>query len=244
MKNIVESPILTFDTDWAPDFVIEYVANILIKKKVRNTWFITHDFPFLEKMKENSLFEIGIHPNFYSDSTQGSNFDLVLKNLKKIVPDAKSARSHSLLQSNHLLQQFQRYGIENDVSLILPKTKKLVPHFSKYFNLYRFPFFWEDDFEMAEESDWSINHPIYKVEGMKIFNFHPIHIYLNSKNMDMYDNIKNDFGLSNLNENNIQKFKNNDEPGTDTFFDQITEYLSKQKTFTIQDLRENYNDFF
>ena len=108
MNNLPEPPILTFDQDWAPDFLIKYTADILTKKNIKATWFITNDSPILKTLKENPLFEIGLHPNFYSDSTQGANFDLVLQNLKKLVPEAKSARTHSLLQSNHLLLQFQR----------------------------------------------------------------------------------------------------------------------------------------
>ena len=64
--------------------------------------------------------------------------------LKTIIPNAKSIRTHSLLQSSHLLLKFQKYGIENDVSLNLEKTPNLVPHHSKFFNLFRFPFFWGD----------------------------------------------------------------------------------------------------
>jgi len=244
MNDLPEPPILTLDQDWAPDFLMKYAADILTKKNIKATWFITNDSPILKNLKENPLFEIGLHPNFYSDSTQGSNFDLVLQNLKKLVPEAKSARTHSLLQSNHLLLQFQRYGLENDSSIILHKTKKIIPHYSKFFKLYRFPFFWEDDFEMAENSDWNIEERTFQEEGLKIFNFHPIHIYLNSKIVKKYEIIKNEFGLLNLNENNIQQFINKDDSGTGTFFEQITDWLSNEQTYQIHELKKIYKEFF
>ena len=34
--------ILTIDLDWAPDWMIEYVANELIRAQVKATWFVTH----------------------------------------------------------------------------------------------------------------------------------------------------------------------------------------------------------
>jgi len=42
------SLVITLDCDWAPDFVIKYVAGILTERKVKATWFITNDFPYLK----------------------------------------------------------------------------------------------------------------------------------------------------------------------------------------------------
>jgi len=229
---------LTFDADWAPDFVLEYVDKILTEQKVKATWFITNESPYLEKLKQNSLFELGIHPNFASNSTQGNDPSSILENLKKIIPNAKSARTHALLQSTQLLSKFQDYGIENDVSLFLPKTKNLIPHYSKYLNLYRFPFFWEDDFYMADEDKWSVNQEFIDIPGLKIFNFHPIHIFLNSKNMSNYELMKKEIGLPQINKKNIEKFFNKTEAGTRTFFDEFILFLRNQETYTIQDLRK------
>ena len=46
--------LLSFDTDWAPDFVIEKITNILIKKKIKSTWFITHSSPEIDKIKKKT----------------------------------------------------------------------------------------------------------------------------------------------------------------------------------------------
>jgi hypothetical protein len=152
------NPVITLDCDWAPDFVISHVAEILSNKGVKATWFVTNESPILEDLRKNYLFELGIHPNFGANSTQGADPDSILANLKKILPTAKSIRNHSLIQSSDLLAKFHKYGIENDVSLFLPKTANLYPHYIKHIKLLRFPYFWEDDVEMEEGKEcYSIN---------------------------------------------------------------------------------------
>ena len=57
--------LITLDVDWAPDDVISSVAEILLKNKIKSTWFITHQTPLLHFFRENdNYFELGIHPNF------------------------------------------------------------------------------------------------------------------------------------------------------------------------------------
>lgn len=237
---MIEAPILTFDCDWAPNFIIEYVTKILIRKKIKSTWFITNDLPIIRQMSKNPLFELGLHPNFSPNSTQGEDPDSILKNLKKIVPEAKSIRTHALIQSSYLLYKFPEYGIENDLSLLLPKTANISPHYLKFLNLYRFPYFWEDDLEMLEGPNWMTIENSFNLKGLKIFNFHPIHICLNSKNMNNYDLIKQKIGMSSLNTENIKLYVNKTNLGTGFFFEKITSYLSDKETFKIQDLHKIY----
>ena len=62
---------LTFDIDWAPDWAIDLTAGILREREVRATWFVTHESPAVDRLREDSeLFELGIHPNFLPGSTQ------------------------------------------------------------------------------------------------------------------------------------------------------------------------------
>ncbi len=75
---MIESTLITIDTDWAPDFILSHVAEILSNKNIRCTWFVTNDSPYLETLKKNDLFEIGIHPNFESNSTQGEDYEVLL----------------------------------------------------------------------------------------------------------------------------------------------------------------------
>ena len=237
--RMINETLLTFDCDWAPDFVINDIINLLDAEKIKATFFITNNSQILKKLRGNKLFEIGIHPNFFPKSTQGSNEDSILNNLKQIVPEAKSIRTHGLFQSTPLVKKFQEYGIENDLSLFLQNTPNIVPHYSKFFNLFRFPYFWEDDVAITEKVNWSFEDPLYHVNGLKIFNFHPIHVFLNSNNMDNYENLKKEIGLEQLNEENIKNYVNQSDIGVKSFFIEIISSLKNKETFTIQNLREN-----
>jgi len=231
---MIESTLITIDNDWAPDFILSHVSNILCNRGIKATWFVTNDSSFLETLKKNKLFEVGIHPNFASNSTQGEDPDSILYNLKKIVPEAKSSRSHSLFQSTHLFRKFDKYGIENDVSLFLPKIINSQPHYLKFVNLYRFPFTWEDDIALLENDDLNISK--YNLRGLQIFNFHPIHIYLNSNNLVLYQKLKADIGIINLTEENIKQYINNGE-GVKTFFLSLLDLINSKNSYTIMDLQ-------
>jgi len=82
---------ITLDVDWAPDFVIEDVAELLINSSVRATWFVTHASSAIDDLRKRpDLFELGIHPNFLPGSTQGADVDSVLNHCMSLVPDAVS----------------------------------------------------------------------------------------------------------------------------------------------------------
>ena len=56
---------ITMDLDWCPDFVLEYVLEILEKYNLKCTFFITHETKLLKYLRENTnKYELGIHPNF------------------------------------------------------------------------------------------------------------------------------------------------------------------------------------
>src|SRR5260370_36233031 len=68
---VMDSLVLTLDIDWAPDFVIDHVAQRLIEHQVCATWFVTHASPAVDRLRRRpDLFELGIHPNFFPGSTQ------------------------------------------------------------------------------------------------------------------------------------------------------------------------------
>jgi hypothetical protein len=57
--------------------------------------------------------------------------------------------------------------------------------------LLRIPYFWEDDLEMERPRPcWQLNPLLQIGQGLKVFGFHPIHIYLNSTNMKSYQMLK------------------------------------------------------
>lgn len=186
--------VITFDIDWAPDFMIDKVASLLREKGVRATWFVTHACGAVERLRKNSdLFELGIHPNFLEGSSHGRTPMEVLSHLLAIVPEAISVRSHAVVQSGPVLELIvKRTRLMVDSTLFLPQMSHICPIKFEHFGgtLLRIPFFWSDDYEMGKTfSQWSLA-PYLDVEGLKVFNFHPIHIYLNSADETPYQFLK------------------------------------------------------
>ena len=186
--------LLTFDVDWAPDFAIDATAALLIERGIRATWMITHRSPAIDRLRAHpELFELGIHPNFREGSTHGSTTDAVLRHCMELVPEAVSMRTHSLVQSTPLLARvLTATPIRIDASLLLPRVQGLRPFTQPYDGnaLLRVPFDWQDDVEMEfADSRWSAR-PLLEQSGMLTFNFHPIHVYLNSRDMDPYRDVR------------------------------------------------------
>lgn len=227
---------ITLDVDWAPDFVIDFAAERLMANGVRATWFITHQSPALERLKAHpDLFELGIHPNFLAGSSHGSTAENVLDYCAALVPNARCIRTHALVQSTPLLEQFLQRGIPVDVSLFLPHVSGLRPieMWLRNAKLLRIPYFWEDDSEMCTpDSMWHVK-PL--LEGgalsdghwdLRIFNFHPIHVYLNSADMRPYEALKRDVPrLSEAAPHQVEAHIYGGD-GTRTLFDEVVAYLS------------------
>lgn len=242
--------LLTLDIDWAPDEVIENIAGILLREGVKATWFVTHDSLAIRRLADYpELFELGLHPNFNDGSSQGANPNEVMKSLKSIFPHSKLIRTHGLVQSTNLLSMLvDSYDIEVDVSLFLPDTPNIVPH-EIYFgkglkSLLRIPFFWEDDFEFNKPVPcWSFEDQRYHCGGLKIFNFHPIHVILNSRDEESYQRVKAKGNIQNLTVSEIEPYINKGD-GTRTIFTDLVDYLSvrKELQFTIGDIVKEWKD--
>jgi hypothetical protein len=229
----VDDILITLDIDWAPDYIIDWVAEKLICSSVRATWFVTHLSPAVERLRAYpEYFELGIHPNFLPGSSHGSKVSEVLNHCMSIVPEAISMRTHSLLQSSPLLAQIiMETPIKTDVSLYLPHAPNLNPvyFYWKGQTLRRLPFFWEDDLEMERPYPlWRIES-LVKVKGLKIFAFHPIHIYINSSTIFSYTELKKNIpNLMDAPKSLIDKSINKGE-GTITMFHELIEYLALNK---------------
>jgi hypothetical protein len=233
--------LITLDIDWAPDIAIDFVADQLIRQQVRATWFVTHHSPAVERLRTYpELFELGIHPNFLPGSTHGTTPEEVLETCMGLIPDAKSMRTHALFQSTPLLMTVMRKTkIIADASLFLPYTDFIRPceYYCDGKTLLRFPFFWEDDFEMLHSPPlWNCLQE-YASPGLKIFNFHPIHIYLNSCNYQAYNLLKaRCFHLQDSGESTMSDLINQKRDGTGTTFSHLVHFLSNKKSSRIIDL--------
>ena len=177
---------VTLDVDWMPDFVIRYVAKLLLERRVKATWFVTHVSPALEWLREhNDLFELGIHPSFKTGSTHGDDMTEVIDHCVSCVPEAVSARSHGLIQSDYLWRHYlDKTPIRFECSTFIGRVP--VAYATRYYwnkrALIRVPFVYQDNMEMvAPDPVWSATQFLKKTAGVQMFNFHPRYIYTNAQ---------------------------------------------------------------
>jgi len=148
----------------------------------------------IEKMRANPNIELGIHPNFNyllaGDSRYGSNFNEVIHFYKKIIPEAVSVRSHSITQSSPICQGFLDNGINFDCNNFIPfKAGMVLKPFEFLENYIKLSYSWEDNVRFYYKEEWEPGKYLGH-EGLKIFAFHPIHIFLNTETQERYENAR------------------------------------------------------
>lgn len=220
--------IITMDTDWAPDFVVQSVLQALALKRLNATVFCTDsmNIDFFENI------EYGIHPNFMGDSTQGHSEDEILQHLLNLYPEAKGIRTHRLYYHSGLNTKFLDHGLKYDSSIFLP----FHPHIqSVKTGIIRFPYFWSDNIHICENMRFDIlKIPNFDSPGLKIFDFHPIHIYLNTNDMNYYRRILSEIGsLRECSEKKLKKYINPGH-GTGTFFDLLCNFSTENSHLSMK----------
>ncbi|MCT7590682.1 polysaccharide deacetylase WbmS family protein [Aliarcobacter butzleri] len=199
---------LTFDIDWCTDEVLSYTLSIIEKYDIKATFFVTHKTLLLERMRANPKIELGIHPNFNlllnGDFRYGKNIDEVVDYYMKIVPDAKSVRSHSVTQNSQILNSFEQFGLKFDSNTFIPHTSGIELKPWIYLNLIKVPYMFADDLRSYHQWSLDVNNYL-KIKGIKVFDFHPIHIFLNTEHLDRYEKSRKWHNCS----ENLQKQKYN-----------------------------------
>lgn len=232
---------ITFDMDWAPECAIRHVVDMLLKKNISSTWFITHDSASLKTMRKNpKLFELGIHPNFYPGSSHGETEEEVMETCLKMVPEARSMRAHGLWMTSGIIDfAMQKTPIEIDVSTFMPGASSLEPALFQWHRgaIWKVPYFWEDDLEFSQpHPQWDIDTKMPERGGLAIFNFHPIHIYLNTANHEEYAKVRNEIKhLPDATKKSLEKWRNTS-TGTGSFFQELLKRMGPSGGRTIQKL--------
>ena len=114
---------LTFDIDWAEDKMMEPILEELLKRRMKSTWFVTHDTPLLQVFRKHSdLVDLGIHPNFLEGTTHGESEEEILQHVLALVPEARVIRTHNVFQSGPLLSKIANLkSIQLDSSIFYRK---------------------------------------------------------------------------------------------------------------------------
>ncbi len=105
-----------------------------------------------------------------------------------IVPEAKSVRSHSMTQSSNLLQLFHDKGLTRDCNHFIPHQAgiELQPWYL-WNGLIKVPYFWEDDASVIYGENLNEIGILLLKKGLKVFDFHPIHVFLNTEKIERYE---------------------------------------------------------
>lgn len=197
---------LTFDVDWAHDEIIEDCFNLVSSYSVPSTWFVTHHFSLLSALTDDKEVETGIHPNFNNilfEETNKTSFE-ILQDILSIVPDSKSIRSHSLTQNERLIDLFHEFGLSHVSNFFIPHTAKIdaIP-FYLWDSMIMVPHFWQDNVSMKMNLEFPTKERL--LSGLQVFNFHPIHVFLNTGNLELYEKTR---PIHN-NPKELLKFRNN-----------------------------------
>jgi len=197
-SNLTNKIVLSFDLDWASDEVIDYTYQKVKKAGVKATFFVTHPTPMIEKFTNDPKVQLGLHPNFnsfFSSEEKESvkeSFEY-LSNLKRsLLPSTKIIRSHSLTTSSLLLSQFWELGFEISSNYAMYGQSGICP-FHHPSGMVEMPIFFGDDGYISFKNSKYL--PSFSDEyllesdfiGFRNFNFHPIHVALNTISIKQYN---------------------------------------------------------
>lgn len=195
MKRLWNSKIyLTFDMDWAIDEVLEDFYDLINYCGVVGTIHVTHNTGMLDEFRKDGILDLGIHPNYnFLLQSQGGSYVRVLESIKEIVPEAVCIRSHALTSSSIIQNEYEKYGIKYDLNTLIPAMEGMAvyPFDSVMADFKILPFIFEDDVYMQlkekRPADFFLSN---KFVAPRIFNFHPIHLYLNTDQRETYENAR------------------------------------------------------
>lgn len=190
--------VLSFDLDWAIDEILDDTLALIQKAEVKATMFVTHQTPVIDKMRESPLISMGLHPNFnplLRGQPSSSSPASIMSDLKEIVPEAKVLRSHSMSHSGIWLNAYKELGITHLSQYYMGGVKSVEP-FRHVNGLVEVPVYFADDgyLFVKDHKEWS-NPSVEEItsiseKSVKVFNFHPIHIAINSSSFDAYESTK------------------------------------------------------
>lgn len=180
---------LSFDIDWCCDRILADTHALCSNAGVKQTYFVTHKTDYLDVLAKDRLVSCGIHPNFLPllRSEEGLSVKGELDRLKTICPDSKVVRSHGVVQGGLILKAFSEFGITHDSNDMIPIEAGLrIKPFETVFGITKTPFSWADEHEWAFGRDTNFSEIPYP-ENLLIFDFHPIHVFLNTESAKRYE---------------------------------------------------------
>ena len=235
-----DSPLcITLDIDWAPEEIIADVLSLLDEADVRATIFATHDSPQLtsfscRRNRHAPRFEIGLHPNYRGGFVDA---DRPLQELKTLYPDAIGGRSHGLCVSSDILAAYVRCGLQYEANIFLVGHEGLKPS-ARNEDIWSIPCYWSDDNPLCALPPFRIDNLRLDTPGLKVLNFHPIHIYMNTCSQAHYREYRHamqDVGR-------VSELINTTDRGIRDLFVDLLEHVaaSGRPTYNLNEIHSHY----
>ena len=227
---------LTFDTDWAPPFVVDALCAALRERGLRATLFCTDPQPGLDALADADDLEVALHPNFHPRSSHGDTPDAVMRTLLGWFPNATGVRSHGLVQSSPLLRALPDHGMHYDCSLHLYDHPYLQV-FTTFWGLRRVPYVWSDASHLLEARPLAIPALHLETPGLKVLDLHPMLLHLNCEALDRYEAAKGRGSLPDLAAPDVEDLRFEGR-GVARLFDDLCDLVARRglRTYTMREL--------
>lgn len=215
--------VFTGDQDWCPEWAIEKAIEVFTNLKVPFHVFRTNNSELLDLLlrRGDHLFTQGWHPNFLPESTHGESIEEVISEMNRIVPQARTLRNHSFVESTPIWESLIKTSVIAE-SNSLTDMQPYIMGMLMWNGMIRLPVFLEDDVHFSRNRNEKLMKRLWenlKLPGLKIFNFHPIHIALNTSSIVQYD----DWKFSNSSRLHTEPFSGD---GTRVLLEQIVEFCN------------------
>jgi len=231
--------ILTSDTDWVPDKVLDYFLDILDEYDAKATIFATNKVSCRNH-------EAAIHPYpEISYDKQGyarsSSFDTV-ENLKKVFPQALGTRSHGLIISTDLLMGLPVLGIGYDSTYLLTFQNNIRPY-NIYPGLLEIPIHWMDIEIMRFGKSLRLDNDYLRRQerskALYVYDFHPSHVFTNTFSLDFYYDV---YKPHYTDLEYLEGKRNRNEFGTEDTLIQLLEVVDRTSLKVMKDIYLEWNE--
>ncbi len=242
--NSPQTVCLTFDQDWAPEYMIAQVLAILDEFDATATFLATNPSPLLIDSARKSVHEVGLHPNLAANSTQGDGIEDIIHGLRRTYPGSSGTRFHVLEHSYRDLMTLGRFKFEYDVSTFRFNCPYLLPAYHEDLAMTLLTYCWEDGYNVDGNLLTMIESIDIESPGVKIINFHPLNVFLNcaqDAHKAAFQQAVPDLGLSNREES--IRFRHNGE-GIEVLLRHFLKSLQNRgiRTVTLRELTRAFRD--